>query len=70
MIRTTKLMTLCAFVFGLSFATTAFAACNSSCFSRCQTAAIDQCLADGGGDECYVDVTYYHCYRNCGCIIP
>ena len=70
MIRTTKLMTLCAFVFGMSFATTAFAACNGVCFSQCQTRAIDRCLAAGGGEECYWDSTYYQCYRQCGCIIP
>lgn len=70
MTRTTKLMALCAFAFGLSFASAALAACNQSCFSQCQTSAINRCLANGGGDECYLDSTYYRCYRQCGCIIP
>lgn len=69
MTRTTKLMALCAFAFGLSLASTAIAACNSNCFNSCKTAAINRCIANGG-IECDTDVTYYHCYRQCGCIIP
>lgn len=70
MTRNTKLMALCAFAFGLTFATQALAACNTRCFNTCRTNAINACLANGGGDLCYTDYSYSHCYRNCGCIIP
>lgn len=70
MTRTNKLLAVCAFAFGLTFASSAFAACNARCFDTCQTNAINRCLAGGGGDRCYLDVTYAHCYRQCGCIIP
>jgi len=59
MTRTNKLLAVCAFAFGLTFASSAFAACNARCFDTCQTS-----------DRCYLDVTYAHCYRQCGCIIP
>ncbi|ROU08980.1 hypothetical protein [Lysobacter enzymogenes] len=72
MTRKTKLMALCAFAFGLSFAaSSAIAACNTRCFNTCKTNAINNCIANGGTQEdCNIDTTYYHCYRNCGCIIP
>ncbi|MET4730887.1 hypothetical protein ABIE09_004707 [Lysobacter enzymogenes] len=70
MTRTTRWMALCAFAFGLSFASVAFAACNSRCFETCKDNAIANCVASGGGDRCYTDATYGRCYRQCGCIIP
>lgn len=69
MTRTTKLMALAAFVFGVSFASMSVAACNGNCFRACQNAAINRCVQNGG-TNCESDVVYAHCYRQCGCIIP
>ncbi|MCD7098882.1 hypothetical protein [Stenotrophomonas sp. MMGLT7] len=69
MTHTTRWLALCAFAFGMSFASVAFAACTSRCFETCKDYAIANCLA-GGGDRCYTDATCARCYRQCGCVIP
>lgn len=64
MIRTTKLMTLCAFVFGLSFATSVFA---RDCFTECKRAGIARCLLvapEGGEEACYL-ANYDYCRDVC-----
>lgn len=69
MTRNSRWMALCAFVFGLGFAASAVAACNTTCLNNCKTRELNKCLAAGGGDWCYQD-DYGQCYRPCGCIIP
>jgi hypothetical protein len=65
MIGTTKMMALCAFVFGLSFASAVFA---RDCVTECKRAAIAQCLliaAEGEAEACYT-ADYSYCRRVCG----
>ncbi len=69
MTRSTKLMTLCAFVFGLSFASAAFA---RDCVTECKRAAIAQCLllaAEGEAEACYT-ADYSYCRVACGVNLP
>ncbi|ATE74199.1 hypothetical protein IEQ11_24665 [Lysobacter capsici] len=69
MTRSTKLMTLCAFVFGLSFASAAFA---RDCVTECKRAAIAQCLllaAEGEAEACYT-ADYSYCRVACGVVLP
>lgn len=65
MIRTTRLMTLCAFVFGLSFAGVVFA---RDCVVECKRAGIARCLLlapEGGAEACYT-ADYSYCREVCG----
>lgn len=64
MTRISKL-TVCAFVFGLSFATTALA---RDCVVECKRAAIARCLltaVEGGEAACY-SADYSYCRTVCG----
>lgn len=71
MTRTTKLATVCAFLFGMSFATAVFAGQDYDliCLSNCQSIEIQKCRDAGGGDECLY-VNYDHCYYQCPLIYP
>ncbi|MGH8083595.1 MAG: hypothetical protein ACREP7_23670 [Lysobacter sp.] len=60
-----KLLMLCSFVFGLSFATAALA---RDCVTECKRTAIAQCLLlaeEGGADACYT-ADYSYCRQVCG----
>lgn len=71
MTEKTKLAALCAFAFGLSFATAALAGQEYDliCLSNCQQIEIEKCQAAGGGDECRL-VNIDHCYYQCPLIFP
>lgn len=71
MIGKTQWVALCTFVFGLSFAATAFAGQDYDliCLSNCQQIEIEKCQAAGGGDECrFINID--HCYYQCPLIFP
>lgn len=65
MTRTTRLIALCSFVFGLSFASAAFA---RDCVVECKRAAIARCLLisdENSAEACYT-ADYSYCRQVCG----
>lgn len=64
MIRTTQLMALSAFIFGLSFASAVFA---RDCYTECKRAGIARCLllaTEEGAAACYT-ADYSYCREVC-----
>lgn len=64
MSRMTKLLGLCTFLFGFSFAAVA-SGIDMQCYLACDKERIRLCVERGGGQACYTDGGYSYCDLEC-----